>query len=124
MKQTKRCLVAILSVTLCLLLASRSWAEVEVGDYIISGSVEVGGLTGHTSGNETKFDEYRQADPNNYIVPQLQLLIGSKKEDFYLNFDSQKPGYRDQNYRLRFGRYGLLDVEFEWDQIPDRKSVV
>jgi MtrB/PioB family decaheme-associated outer membrane protein len=118
MKQTKRCLVAILSVTLCLLLASRSWAEVEVGDYRISGSVEVGGLTGHTSGNETKFDEYRQADPNNYIVPQLQLLIGSKKEDFYLSFDSQKPGYRDQNYRLRFGRYGLLDFEFEWDQIP------
>ncbi len=118
MKRIKLCLVAISSLTLCLLLASPSWAEIEVGDYTISGSLEVGGLAGRRSGNEAKFDEYRQADPNNYIVPQLQLLIGSKKEDFYMSFDSQKPGYNDQNYRLRFGRYGLLDVEFEWDQIP------
>jgi hypothetical protein len=118
MKRTKLCLAAISSLTLCLFLAFPSWAQVEVGDYIISGSLEVGGLAGHQSGHDAKFDEYRQADPNNYIVPGLQLLLGSKKEDFYMSFDSQKPGYSDQNYRLRFGRYGLVDIEAEWDQFP------
>jgi hypothetical protein len=118
MKRTKLCLAAISSLTLCLFLAFPSWAQVDVGDYTISGSLEVGGLVGHQSGHDAKFDEYRQADPNNYIVPELQLLLGSKKEDFYMSFDSQKPGYNDQNYRLRFGRYGLVDIEAEWDQFP------
>lgn len=118
MKRTKLCLATVSSFALCLFLAFPSWAEVEVGDYTLSGSMEIGGLVGHRSGDDAKFNEYRQAEPNNYIVPELQLLLGSKKEDFYMSFDAQKPGYNDQNYRLRFGSYGLVDIEAEWDQIP------
>ncbi|HXG52633.1 MAG TPA: MtrB/PioB family decaheme-associated outer membrane protein [candidate division Zixibacteria bacterium] len=71
----------------------------------------------HKEGQDSKFQEYRDL-PESVIVPQLQLMIGGKKEDFFLEFDSSKLGLDDQNYRLRVGRYGLLDMEFEWDQIP------
>jgi MtrB/PioB family decaheme-associated outer membrane protein len=86
-------------------------------NFSISGGAEVGGLPRHKTGSDSKFEEYRDLGVSG-IVPQLQLIIGGKKEDFYLNFDSTKTGLNDQNYLLRFGRYGLVDVEFEWDQIP------
>ena len=79
--------------------------------------MKFGGLPRTFSGDKAKFEEYRDI-PESVIVPQLQLMIGSKKEDFYFSFDATKVGRDDQNYMLRFGRYGLLDIQFEWDQIP------
>ena len=117
MKRTTRNFVVSLSFALVFLSASSTWAQIDVGNFTISGSGEIGGLPRGFSGDRSKFEEYRDI-PESVIVPQLQLMIGGKKEDFYLDFDSSKPGRDDQNYRLRFGRYGLLDVEFEWDQIP------
>ncbi len=123
MKRTKICYASALSLALLFFfLASTVWAQIEIGNYSISGSVEVGGLPGHRDGKATSFETYRDL-PEMVIVPQLQLMIGGKKEDFYLNFDSSKVGLNDQNYMLRFGRYGLLDVEFEWDQFPHIFSV-
>ena len=92
-------------------------AQVDVGDYRVSGSGEIGGLPRSFSGRDAKFEEYRDI-PESVIVPELQLMIGAKKEDFYFNFDSSKLGRDDQNYLLRTGRYGLLDLEFEWKQFP------
>jgi MtrB/PioB family decaheme-associated outer membrane protein len=88
-----------------------------MGSFIVSGEAEVTGLPRGKSGKDSKFEEYRDL-PETVVVPDLQLMIGGKKEDFFLEFDSTKPGLDDQNFRLRFGRYGLLDLEFEWDQIP------
>ena len=109
--------ILILSLSVLLSSASRSWAQIEVGNYTITGEAEISGLPSHRNGSTAKFEEYRDI-PETVIVPQLQLMIGGKKQDFYLEFDTTKPGRDDQNYRLRFGRYGLLDIEFEWDQIP------
>jgi MtrB/PioB family decaheme-associated outer membrane protein len=117
MKQTTRVFIASLSLALVLFLASRTSAEIDAGDYTISGSAEVDGLPRGFQGNKSKFEEYRVI-PESVVVPQLQLLIGSKKQDSYFNFDAGNVGRNDQNYRLRFGRYGLFDVELEWDQIP------
>ncbi len=121
MERTKVYFTTIVSLSLALLFftASDLRAQIDVGNFSISGSAEVGGLPRHTTENSAraKFEEYRDI-PESVIVPQLQFMIGGKKEDFYLNFDASKPGLHDQNYMLRFGRYGLLDVEFEWDQIP------
>jgi MtrB/PioB family decaheme-associated outer membrane protein len=107
------------SFTLALVFvsASRTWADLDVGDYTISGSAEVDGLPRGFQGDKTRFELYRDV-PESVVVPQLQLMIGGKKQDFYLNFDALNVGRSDQNYRVRFGRYGLLDVELEWDQIP------
>jgi MtrB/PioB family decaheme-associated outer membrane protein len=108
---------ALFGVLVAVSFACPAWAEMEIGDFIISGEGEITGLPQKRSGADAKFEEYRDI-PETVIVPDLQLMIGGKKEDFYLEFDSSKVGRDDQNYRLRFGRYGLLDVEFEWDQIP------
>jgi MtrB/PioB family decaheme-associated outer membrane protein len=117
MERTKFCFLTSSSFVLCFLLASLSWAQIDVGDYTISGEAEVGGLPRGFSGSKAKFEEYRDI-PETVIVPQLQLLIGGKKEDFYFSFDSTETGRNDQMYKLRAGRYGLLDLEFQWDQIP------
>jgi MtrB/PioB family decaheme-associated outer membrane protein len=117
MARTKTSLVASLSLVLIVFARSPLYAQVDVGDFTVTGEGGIGGTPRHMNGDKSKFEEYRDI-PAGVIVPQLQLMIGSKKEDFYFNFDSLKTGLDDQNYRLRFGRYGLLDIEFEWDQIP------
>ena len=94
-----------------------SQAQINLGDYTISGSGEVGGMFSHRSGNVTKLEEYRDL-PETLVVPQLELFLDSKKNDFYLEMGTLKTGLNDQSYRLRAGRYGLLDLEFVWDQIP------
>jgi MtrB/PioB family decaheme-associated outer membrane protein len=98
-------------------LAVPTRAEIEFGDAVMSGSAEVSGLPQSVEGSKAGFEEYRDI-PETVVVPEIQFMIGGKKEDFYLNFDSTKPGLDDQNFKLRFGRYGIVDFEFEWDQIP------
>ena len=102
---------------LYLFAISLTWAQVDVGDLTISGSAEVGGLPRTFKGDKAWFEQYRDI-PESVIVPQLQLLIGGKKEDYYLNFNAVEVGRHDQGYNLRVGRYGLVDMEFSWDQIP------
>jgi len=117
MRSHKLCVTLTLTLVFSLLLASPLWAQIEIGNAVISGEAELGGLPRDTNGKRQKFEEYRDLSEG-AIVPQLQLMIGGKREDFYLNFDSSNLGRDNQNYILRFGRYGLLDVEFEWDQFP------
>jgi MtrB/PioB family decaheme-associated outer membrane protein len=121
MVKSRRFAGPALSFALILLSTSAALGQINIGDYTVSGSAEVGGLPRTFSGDKAKFEEYRDV-PESVIVPQLQMMIGGKKEDFYLNVDAVKVGRNDQNYTLRFGRYGLLDVQFEWDQIPHRFS--
>ena len=124
MKNLKRSRAIISGLATSLVLAfsgSIATADVDLGDVVASGSAEIGGVPGtRTGGNEgkSKFEEYRETGLGGWIVPELQLFLGGKKEDFFVSFDSTKPGFRDQNYRLRFGLYGRLDIEAEWDQIP------
>ncbi len=117
MKRSRSCCCAIWTFLLSVFAASLSSAQVEVGDLTISGGAEVGGLPRHFEGKKAKFEEYRDI-PESVIVPQLQLIIGGKKEEYYLNFNATEVGRNDQNYSLRVGRYGLVDLEFQWDQIP------
>ena len=117
MKQTRICFVSSASVVLFLFLISPAWGQINIGDYTISGGGEIGGLPRGFKGDKARFEEYRDI-PESIVVPQLQLMIGGKKEDYYLYADSYKTGLNDQKYTLRVGRYGLLDMEFQWDQIP------
>lgn len=117
MKREKTIVILSLSVATLLFLVAPSLAQVDLGDYTISGSAEVGGMPSHRSGDTTKLEEYRDL-PETVVVPQLELFIDTKKKDFYLDLESIKTGRADQSYRLRAGRSGLLDVEFIWDQIP------
>jgi MtrB/PioB family decaheme-associated outer membrane protein len=117
MGRTKYPLAFRLTLKVLLLFAPSAWAQVDVGDYTVSGSAEIGGLPRTFTGDKAKFEEYRDI-PETVIVPQLQLMIGGKKEDYYLNFNATEVGRSDQLYNLRVGRYGLVELEFQWDQIP------
>ena len=117
MKRSKISCCAIWTFGALFFSVSLSWAQVEVGDLTISGGAEIGGLPRTFTGDKAKFEEYRDI-PESVIVPQLQLIIGGKKEDYYLNFNAVEVGRHDQGYNLRVGRYGLVDMEFSWDQIP------
>ena len=117
MKQTQICFVSGTTLVLFLFLISPAWGQINVGDYTISGGGEIGGLPRGFKGDRARFEEYRDI-PETVIVPQLQLMIGGKREDYYLYADSYKTGLNDQSYTLRVGRYGLLDMEVQWDQIP------
>jgi len=111
------CLVSAISVAFILSFASVVGAQIDVGNFTISGEAEVVGVPQSRSGERSKFEEYRNV-PETVIVPDLKLKINSKKNDYFLEFDSAKVGLDDQDYRLRFGRYGLFNVELEWDQVP------
>src|SRR6185503_15549526 len=117
MKCEKALLLLSVIATTLVFLVELSPAQVEVGDYTVSGSIEAGGMPSHRSGGASKLEEYRDL-PETVVVPQLELFIDSKQKDFYLEFDSVKTGRDDQGYRLRTGRYGLVDFEVVWDQIP------
>ena len=117
MKRHKICLASTLALALLFFLSLPAQAQLEIGNAVVSGEAEVGGVLRDTNGKRQKFEEYRDLSET-VIAPQIQLMIGGKKEDFYLNFDSSNLGRDNQNYIMRFGRYGLLDVELEWDQFP------
>ena len=113
-----RCFLNLgLALPVLLFLTSNALAQIDVGDFTLRGEAEVGGMLRHRNGDRGKLEEYRDL-PETLVVPHLELFIDSKKKDFYLEFDAGKVGRNDQSYRMRFGRYGLVDVEFEWDQIP------
>jgi len=109
--------ISIISLAALLSFTAVGQAELDVGNYTISGSAEVGGLPQNHVGHKAKFEEYRDL-PESVIVPSLELKVDSKKNDYYLEWEATKPGRDDQNFRMRLGKYGLLDVEVEWDQIP------
>jgi len=117
MEWKKMWFVPTLGLAVFFYLAIPSWAQVEIGDVVVSGSGEIGGLPRALSGKKAKFEEYRDV-PETVVVPELQFKLERKKEDYYLHFDATDVGQDDQNYRLRYGKYGLLDMEFEWDQAP------
>ncbi len=118
MKRTKSLLAAIFGVGIFFFsLASTVGAQIEIGDLSVSGEAGVTGLPRSFSGSKAKFEEYRDI-PETVVVPEIKLQIERKQNDFYFDFDATKPGLNDQNYKLRAGRYGLLDMEFEWDQFP------
>ena len=73
------------------------------------GGGEIGGLPRGFKGDRARFEEYRDI-PESIIVPQLQLMMGEKKKITISMLTSLRPDWHEQ--------YGILDMEFKWDQIP------
>jgi MtrB/PioB family decaheme-associated outer membrane protein len=115
-------IVPFISVALILLFVSLAAAQIDVGNFTITGAGELDGLPRGFSGDKTKFEEYRDV-PETVVVPEIELKAESKNNDFYIDGGALKVGRADQEYRLRMGKYGLLDMEFEWDQIPHRFNI-
>ncbi len=117
MKQQRTQGVLGISLAAILVSASLAWGELDVGDFTLRGSAGVGGLPQSFVGSRNKFEEYRDV-PESVVVPEIELKLDSKKNNYFFEFDSTHVGRDDQNYRLRLGEHGLWNLQFEWDQLP------
>jgi hypothetical protein len=98
MNQSKIAFTCGASVALFLSLVVPVWAQVEVGDYRISGSAEVGGLPRTFKGDKASFETYREHYRKRSLWPELQLKLESKKKIIISILTLTKPVSTDQSY--------------------------
>ncbi|HKN02024.1 MAG TPA: MtrB/PioB family outer membrane beta-barrel protein [Candidatus Binataceae bacterium] len=107
------------TMALVLSIFSPALAQVDLGQYTAQGSVEAGAIPQPVpyDDNPAKYQEYRDL-AQQFIVPKLQLILGDKAENNYVQFDAVNVAQKNQMYSLRFGEYGLLDVQMKFFEIP------
>ncbi len=92
---------------------------VEIGRSDMSGklygSVDFGGRVNRVSGDDARFQRYRDLRPGLYGT---NALAGRRTEDWNVEAQAWNAGYRDQKYQVEFQRVGRLSASFLWDQIP------
>lgn len=81
----------------------------------IYGTLDFGGRLNQTSGDEARFQRYRDLRQGIYGT---NALIGRRTADWNVEAQAWNAGYRDQRYQLDFQRVGRLSASFLWDQIP------
>src|SRR5690242_6441700 len=115
--------VACLSIGMLLLVEGRAPAQVDLGQYgSVSGEIEAGAIPQPVPfNNVAKYQEYRDL-AQQIIVPQLRLLFGDKEQNYYARVDTLNIGQTNEMYKLRVGKYGLLDIQAEWFEIPHNFS--
>lgn len=106
------------SIALALLVTGSAYAQIDLGQTVISGSIEAGAYPQPVPDTSiAKFREYRDLAQQIW-VPELQLFLGGKEQEYYANFDMINVAQEDEMYNLRLGRYGLLDIQAQWFEIP------
>lgn len=108
----------VMSVTAALLLASATIAMAQNAEKgsagsPSSGSVDVGFRTSSVSGDEARFERYRDLRNGAYT----NIVFGRETEKYYLNLEAQNVGYHDQRYALDYGN-SRLKFAFLWDSTP------
>ena len=116
MKQTQICFVSGTSLVLFLFRALRRGGKLTWETTPSAAAERSAVCRGGFKGDLSRFEEYRY--PRERYRAATATDDRRKKEDYYLYADSYKTGLNDQSYTLRVGRYGILDMEFQWDQIP------
>jgi MtrB/PioB family decaheme-associated outer membrane protein len=113
-------ILTLASLGFVLLMHFPVLAQVDLGDLgmTATGSIEAGGYAQPVPYNDVaRFQEYRDL-AQQIIVPQLRLLLNDKNEKYYVRVDAVNVGQTNEMYNLRFGDYGLLDVQAQWLEIP------
>jgi MtrB/PioB family decaheme-associated outer membrane protein len=114
----KRLLAGCGTMALVLLMLSPAMAQVDFAAFTAQGSVEAGAIPQPVPYNNiAEYQQYRDL-AQQFIVPKLQLLLGDKAENYYVQFDAVNVAQKNQMYSLRFGEYGLLDVQAKFFEIP------
>ncbi len=114
----KRLLAGFGTMALVLSMLSPAMAQVDFAQFTAQGSVEAGAIPQPVPyDNAAEYQEYRDL-AQQFIVPQLQLILGDKAENYYVQFDAINVAQKNQMYSLRFGKYGLLDVQAKFFEIP------
>jgi MtrB/PioB family decaheme-associated outer membrane protein len=115
----KRLFAGCGTIALVLSMLSPALAQVDLGQYTADGSVEAGAIPQPVPYDDVaaRYQEYRDL-AQQFIVPRLQLILGDKAEKYYVQFDAINTAQKNQMYSLRFGEYGLLDVQAKFFEIP------
>jgi MtrB/PioB family decaheme-associated outer membrane protein len=101
-----------------LLAASRVCAQVDIGPVTATGSAEVGAYPQPLPYTQVaKFQEYSDF-AQQVIAPHLRLLLGGKEQEYYAKFDLVNVAQKNELYTLRTGKYGVLDIQAQWQEIP------
>ena len=115
----KRLFAGLGTIAMVLFVVSPAMAQVDLGQYTMQGSVQAGAIPQPVPYDEApaRYQEYRDL-AQQFIVPHLQALLGDKEDKYYVRFDAVNVAQKNQMYSLRFGKYGLLDVQVKYFEIP------
>lgn len=79
------------------------------------GQVDFGYRGGSTTGDEARFQRYRDLRDGGYVD---RFKFTKDGETWLFKASANNVGYRDQRYTARFDDYGTLKVAFDWNQVP------
>jgi MtrB/PioB family decaheme-associated outer membrane protein len=122
-----RAVVIILCALLLLPLTPiSSLGEIELGNYLFGGDVDLGGrffIDRPARPNRGYFEIYRDF-PTGFVLERMDLHLIDKDFSRYFEILVTEPGERDQNFLFRGGKIGQYEFEFEWDQLQHLYSTV
>ncbi len=102
--------IFILVVTFSLMTFLNAFAE----EKVISGEATVIDQIVDLKGQKAKFNEYR--DIRNGPTGQFDLQY--ERGNYYLDFNGQEVGRKDQSYNLHGGQWGVFRYDFRYDELP------
>jgi hypothetical protein len=110
--------IRVMCVTAALLLASATFAmaqNAEKGSASTpnSGTVDIGFRTSSVSGDEARYERYRDLRNGAYT----NIVFGRDTEKYAFNLEAQNVGYHDQRYALNYAN-SRLKFAFLWDSTP------
>ena len=105
-----------LALALALLCGGPALAETKVGSLTLSGEAELGGRVVWDSGDEAKFEEYR--DLVDGVIGNFDLLLENEEITHWLRGRGENVGYDDQRYWLEGGHYGRYQIEAFYGELP------
>lgn len=106
---------ALLTALLLVPAAGASAQDTPNADQPKIGSVDFGGQITSTTGDEARYDRYRDSRSGALLDA---FKYTREKDNWLFNMTASHVGYRDQKYVAQFRQYGRVKVKFTWDQIP------
>lgn len=88
----------------------------------VTGEVSVTGVLPYVSGNEAKFNEYRDYKDSTVRPFAGGYLQYDNKKGYYLDFSASDIGYDTQRYSLEGGKYGSYKYSLLYDEIVHNQT--
>lgn len=101
-------------IMLTLIFALISFSGVLADNRSIEGEIGITGKLLDISGNEAKFNKYR--DIRDGVHGRIRLLYDT--ENYFLRFKASDFGYDTQNYRVDGGSWGKFRFYLQYNEIP------
>jgi len=83
----------------------------------MEGEVTVTGQAVRKDNNAAKFEEYRTV-PEGVYLEKLSVQTEHEKSNCYIDIKGRKLGLDDQDFALKTGKWGLMEMGVKYDQTP------